>query len=196
MKKRFILYVLIIAWVSLFGFGFYLVKGISAQNIKLNDHIKLLEKNVVSLNETLAQYQRSGHAREKSDAEALDYLRWRFVLKDQVDAANKRLKARTVEINTMKKDKSEANLTYYSLGLSCVLASDFEGAIGAFEEALKYDPKDAQSCYNLGLLYSTYRSDPKNAVKYYEKYIALIPKGDKSEEVKERIDLLKNNRKT
>ena len=74
------------------------------------------------------------------------------------------------------------------------MAVDFKQAIGAYELAVKFNPEDAESYYNLGLLYSTYRQSPKKAIKYYNKYLEFAPKGDKVEAVRERIVTLEGKR--
>ena len=127
---------------------------------------------------------------ERIGREALDYLEWQYVLSDQVSQAAERLTKEIREVRELKKSKELINLLYYNLGLSYTLAVDFDAAIAAFEQALKYKREDAESCYNLGLLYSTYRQNPKRAVKYYKKYLELSPSGLKAGEVKERLDVL------
>lgn len=185
MKKKIIYTAILI--ICVLSFLIYSIGIMTFENVKLKGYTKMLENNVIFLNKALLKYQSGERNIEKREEDALNYIKWRFVLKDQVDEARKRLNARTAEISNMKKDKDSAGLTYYTLGLSCVLASDFDSAIASFEEALKYDPKDSASFYNLGLLYSAYRKNAAKAVEYYKKYLELVPKSAKSDEVRDRI---------
>ena len=164
------------------------------RDIKLKSYAAVLENNIVLLNKNLKQYQESAGERSKLEENAMDYLRWKFVLKEQVDGAGDRLSEKGAALKNMKKDKELANLIYYNLGLSYTMAVNFESAIKAFEEALQYDPKDAWSCYDLGLLYSAYRTDQAKGISYYERYLELAPSGAKAREVKERVDTLKKGR--
>ncbi len=192
MKKIFILSVLVATVVCLAGFGIYIARGLSLQNALLTNHVRLLEKNIDALNGTLRQYQESEKQRLRDEATALNYLKWKFILKDQVSQARDRLTAKSTGMKDVKKDKDLANLIYYNLGLSCILAADFSSAISAFEQAIKYNPKDADSYYDLGLLYSVFSKDQNKAVGYFNRYLELVPKGIKSDDVKERIETLKN----
>jgi len=138
--------------------------------------------------------ERAEQKEERIGREALDYLEWQYVLSDQVSQAAERLTREIRKVRDLKKSKELINLLYYNLGLSYTLAVDFDAAIAAFEKALKYKREDPQSCYNLGLLYSTYRQNPIKAVKYYKKYLKLLPSGPKAGEVKERLDLLQGDK--
>lgn len=160
------------------------------QNVKIKSHSAWLEKNIISLDENLRHYQQTSKAQDKTQKEALDYLRWRFVLKEQVEQASRRFFEKSAGA---RKDKELANLIYYNLGLAHTLSSNFDSAINDFQEALKYDPKDAYSYYNLALLYSTYKQAPQAALSYYKEYQELSPKGLYSEEVADRIKQLQES---
>ena len=174
----------IFSWLALAIFGVLFVR-VRIKNLQLKDEVKILEKNSRQLMQEAMLNQKKRQVNEG----ALDYLEWQFVLKDQVDNGLKQLKARVNAATALKKDKPLLSLLYYNLGLSFTLAMDFNSAIAAFEDAVGQDPKDALSFYNLGLLCSTYRQDPKKAIKYYKKYLELAPANSpKSQEVKRRIE--------
>lgn len=175
--------------VAVMGFVFLKVR---MQNIKLKNSVAVLEQSLGYLNQNLKRYQESRKEEEQYEKGALDYLQWQFALRDQVTQANQRLKDQIKKISDLRKDKALLNLLYYNLGLSFTLAVDFGQAISSFEEALRLDPKDAESCYNLGLLYSTYPKDINKAIKYYKKYLELVSKSAKKPEVEERITALEN----
>jgi tetratricopeptide (TPR) repeat protein len=154
------------------------------QNVRLKTYNAGLEKSVISLNESIRCYQGTSMTQGMFQKEALDYLRWRFVLKEQVEQAGRRFSGKTAGA---RKDRELANLIYYNLGLAHTLAYDFEAAINDFQEALKYDSKDAYSYYNLALLFSTYKETPEKALDCYRKYQEIAPQGLYRAEVRSRI---------
>jgi tetratricopeptide (TPR) repeat protein len=173
----------LVSWLALaIMSSFYILSRI--QNLNLKNKIAILQQSLTSLNESVKKISKE---KDMGEERVLDFLEWQFVLKDQVAQANQRFLDRINKIKDLKKDKSLLNLLYANLGLSYTLALDFDSAIKAFEEAVKFDAQDAYSFYNLGLLYSA-RANPKKAVKYYKKYLELVPSGaPRAEEVKERI---------
>lgn len=175
----------IISWFSLVVFAALFV-AVKLQNIKLSSTCFILEQKTKALSEKVKDCQKS----EDTGQSTLDYLQWQFIVNEQVDKASARLKEEIAKIKDLKKNKDLAGLLYYNLGLSYDLAQDFDSAIKAFEEAVSLQPKDADSYYNLGLLYSTFRMNTKKAVKNYQKYLELAGQGTKADEVRERINTL------
>jgi len=191
-KKSFsiLLTVLIVAtWFLVAVMGFAFVK-VRMQNIKLKNSVAVLGQSMDYLGQNLKKYQDSRKEEEQYEKGVVDYLQWQFALRDQVVQANRRLKDQIKKISDLKKDKALINLLYYNLGLSFTLSVDFGQAITSFDEALKYNPRDADSCYNLGLLHSTYTRDKNKAIKYYKRYLEFAPEGAKKEEVKQMIGTL------
>lgn len=191
-KKSFLILsmaVLVATWflVAVLGFAFMNAR---MQNIKLKKSVAVLEQSLGYLDQNLKKYQDSRKEEEQYEKGVLDYIQWQFALRDQVVQANQRLKEQIKKISDLKKDKALINLLYYNLGLSFTLSVDFGQAISSFDEALKYNPRDADSCYNLGLLHSTYTRDIGKALKYYKRYLELAPEGTRKEEVKQRIGTL------
>jgi len=178
----------IITWACLAVMGFLFVKT-RLQNQRLKNSVAVLGKSLDYLDENLKKSQESNEE-EQYQKKALDYIQWQFALRDQVNQANQRLKEGINKTKDLKRDKALLNLLYYNLGLSFTLSVDFGQAITAFEEALKFDPRDADSCYSLGLLYSVYSRDNKKALRYYKKYLEFAPGGTKRDEVKQRINTL------
>lgn len=175
----------IISWAALAFFGVLLVQS-RIESSRLENKAAFFKENSRLLAEQVKQCQKARAGNE----EAVDYLEWQFVLKDQVVEAAKRLNREVDKIRGLKKNKELLSLLYYNLGLNYTLAVDFDAAIQTFEKAIKFQPNDAESYYNLGLLYSTYRQNPKQAIKYYKKYLELVPSGLKAGEVRERLDVL------
>jgi tetratricopeptide (TPR) repeat protein len=128
--------------------------------------------------------------KEINDTKMLSVLQWQYMLKDQVNQAGQQLLDRVDKAAAAKKDPALLNLLYYNLGLSYTMAVDFDRAIIAFEEAVKYNPHDAQSCYNLGLLYSINAKDADKAAMYYMEYLQQAPSASNAEEVRGKIKAL------
>ena len=162
------------------------------QNLWLKDVIKISEYNLAATNELLNAHKNSRLKEGISDQKAVEYFEWQFVLKEQVKSAGKRLHD-SLKLVSNERNKNElANLLYYNLGLNYMMVLDFSTAAESFQEALKYNPKDAQCDYNLGLLYSVYFKNPQKAVEYYNRNLQIIPDDSQKDLIKERIKALNN----
>jgi tetratricopeptide (TPR) repeat protein len=177
----------IVSWCALAAFSFLYIGAKARYEAAKKTCVALQQKFSV-----LDKQTRSPSSAEnlQSGKQSLDFLEWQFVLRDQVSEAKANLSDRIARLKDTDKDKDLLALLYYNLGLNYTLAVDYPRAITAFEEALKLDPKDSASAYNLGLLYSVYQKDADKAVKYYRKYLELSPSTSKVGDVKQRIALL------
>ncbi len=81
---------------------------------------------------------------------------------------------------------------YYNLGVEYLKTGQYAFAVKAFKESLRLDPKDAFSCYNLGVLYEDYLKEKKQALEYYRKFLKLAPNAEEAPEVKRWIQELIN----
>ena len=176
----------IISWVALAIFASFFAY-LYIQNKGLRASITLLEDRTMSMLEEGNRYQELQKSTKKVEDDVLGFLEWRFVVKEQTAQANQRLLEAAGSIKELKNNKALLNLFYYNLGLSYILSQDFNGAITAFEKALEYKPKDAWSCYDLGLLYSVIGNNVKKAQQYYNKYLELDPAGVYVSDVKIRL---------
>ncbi|MDD2752181.1 MAG: tetratricopeptide repeat protein [Candidatus Omnitrophica bacterium] len=185
---------LLVSWFSVAFFAFLYVST-RIQNLKLKSSLAAETERAKLLSEDNKECQELRREEVKFQDNALNYLEWQFVLKEQVSQAASRLQEKINKVRDAKKDRQLLSLLYYNLGLNNTLAVNFDGAIRAFEEAVDLDPKDADSYYNLGLLYSAFRQNQNKAIHYYEEFLKLVPKGAKPEEVRERITILKGRSK-
>ncbi len=161
------------------------------QNHRARIYEAILEKNIFLLNENLMQYQRSDKEMVfGADNEAASYLKWKFVLKEQVDQTTQIFSDKAAALKNAGKDKVLASLLYYNAGLAQTVNSDFSSAIAAFEEAVRLDPKNGYGYYNLGMLYWAYGKNKAKALHCYKKYMEIFPRGIYSGVVKARIDQL------
>ena len=184
----------IISWVALAIFASFFAY-LYIQNKGLRASITLLEDKTMNMLEEGKRYQELQKSTNKLEDDVMEFLEWKFVVKEQTAQANQRLLDASVKMKDLKKDKALLNLFYYNLGLSYILSQDFSGAIVAFEKALEYKPKDAWSCYDLGLLYSVIGGNAKKAEHYYNKYLELDPVGVYVNDVKMRLKGLKTEKR-
>jgi cytochrome c-type biogenesis protein CcmH/NrfG len=60
---------------------------------------------------------------------------------------------------------------------SCLYSNgDVDGALGQLQQALKYDPKDANSLFNLGVVKWKGKNDPAGAIAAWQRLLATNPK--------------------
>lgn len=180
---------IILSWFAAALFAFLFISA-RVENAKLKNFVAVYQRQLASLKSTTNEYERLKSESAKWRRDSADYLNWQFVLKDQVALSGVKLLNAIGKIPNLKKDKELAGILYYNLGLGYVMVMDFDSAIKAFQMAVSIK-NDADSFYNLGLLYTTYKNNPRQAIKYYEKFLMLAPDSHKVEEVKDRIAALK-----
>ncbi|MCU0651000.1 MAG: tetratricopeptide repeat protein [Candidatus Omnitrophica bacterium] len=67
---------------------------------------------------------------------------------------------------------------YYNLGVGALQKGDFLQAEAAFRRVVELVPTDKEACYNLGVLYEKFLARPKDALKYYLRYVNLADDAD------------------
>jgi tetratricopeptide (TPR) repeat protein len=67
---------------------------------------------------------------------------------------------------------------YYNLGAGALQKGDFIQAEAALRRVVELVPTDKEACYNLGVLYEKYLNRPKDALKYYLRYVNLSDEKD------------------
>jgi tetratricopeptide (TPR) repeat protein len=63
-------------------------------------------------------------------------------------------------------------------------------AIDEYEKALRLNPQDADTHYNLAIIYDEVSKNPKRAIEHYQKYLELKPDAADIDEVKDWITRL------
>jgi len=193
MEKKFksLSVLFIISWIGMLALCVFIV-SLKIQNLWLKDIIKNSEYSFAATNELLNGYKNSRLKEKLSEEKAVEYFEWQFMLKEEAKSAGSRLSS-SIKLVKKERNKNElANLLYYNLGLNNMMILDFNNAAQAFEEALKYNKKDAQSCYNLALIYSVYFKNPRKAVEYYNRYLKIVPDGLGKDLIKDRVSQLNN----
>ncbi len=68
---------------------------------------------------------------------------------------------------------------YKDRGNEFAAENDINGALQAFQQALKYDPSNSRLLYNVGVIYINYLNDPQKGKPYLETYLKLNPSDKK-----------------
>lgn len=76
---------------------------------------------------------------------------------------------------------------HFLAGKSRVNSLDYQGAIESFEKALTANPYSASAHFELACLFENREPDPAAAIYHYQKYLALKPKAENAEIVRQHI---------
>lgn len=87
----------------------------------------------------------------------------------------------------------EEKEAHFQTGRARVNGMDYGGAIEAFQKALEVNPQSGAAHFELGWLYADKQPDPAAAIYHYERYLALRPKADNAETIKQHIFRLKQD---
>lgn len=99
-----------------------------------------------------------------------------------------RLQAKISQLEqTLNKERASY---HYNLAVIHTNANQFDDAIKEYEEVLKVSPDDADSHYNLGILYEEYLKDKQKAIEHYQRYVGLRPDAEDIDDVKVWIERL------
>ena len=83
--------------------------------------------------------------------------------------------------------KKQEALLHYNLGVAYTKEKNYEMALDEYRRALKLNPKDPDTYYNLAILYDDCYKNPKRAIENYKKYLELRPNAPDIDEIKEWI---------
>jgi len=76
---------------------------------------------------------------------------------------------------------------HFLAGKSRANSLDFQGAIESYEKALTANPYSASAHFELACLFETREPDPAAAIYHYQKFLALKPKAETAELVRQHI---------
>ncbi|MDD5020467.1 MAG: tetratricopeptide repeat protein [Candidatus Omnitrophica bacterium] len=79
----------------------------------------------------------------------------------------------------------EAEKYHYNLGAVYTRDKDYENAVKEFNSVLSYNPNDAKTHYNLGIIYDDYFKNKEKARYHYRAFLDLQPESDDAESVRE-----------
>jgi cytochrome c-type biogenesis protein CcmH/NrfG len=95
------------------------------------------------------------------------------------DAVNYFHKALEVDPKDVKVRTEMASCLYYT--------GDVDGALGQLQESLKYEPRDANSLFNLGMIRWKGKNDPTGAIAAWQELLKTNPKLDRRPVVEQMI---------
>lgn len=84
-------------------------------------------------------------------------------------------------------DKEEALKYHYNLALAYDLNHRYKEAVWEYKKALEIAPDDADTHYNLGIVYDDHIKDREKAIFHYHKYLELCPDAEDAATVEEWI---------
>src|ERR1041385_7483050 len=86
---------------------------------------------------------------------------------------------------------AEEQEAHFQTGRARVNGMDYGGAIEAFQKALEVNPHSGAAHFESGWLYAEKQPDPAAAIYHYERYLALRPKAENGETIRQHILRLK-----
>jgi LysM repeat protein len=94
---------------------------------------------------------------------------------------------------TGSSQQDEEKEAHFQTGRARVNGMDYGGAIEAFQMALEVNPHSSAAHFELGWLLAEKQPDPAAAIYHYEQYLALRPKPDNAETIRQHIFRLKQD---
>lgn len=104
------------------------------------------------------------------------------------DEKIRQLKEKVEELDELRK-QSEVTF-YYNLGVVYAMNGLYTEAVEAYKKALKADPQDASSHYNLGIIYEDHFNNIPKALRHYEAFERLSPDKRKVRQVGDWIKMM------
>lgn len=87
--------------------------------------------------------------------------------------------------------QDEEKEAHFQTGRARVNAMDYSGAVEAFQKALEVNPHSGAAHFELGWLYADKQPDAAAAIYHYERYLALRPRAENAETIRQHIYRLK-----
>jgi len=190
---RRLIFIILLSWAAIpIMAGFFIYFALINANLKRAN--TLFGEKFMQMSGELQKCRDSHTASDIAEANALEFVEWQFVVREQSLRLARRLEEEISKQKETKKNYPLLNAMHYNLGISYINAMDFASAIAEFQKALKYKSDDKWSFYNLGLLYSTYSQDIRKAIENYKKFLSLEPRDELAETVRQRIESLTNGK--
>lgn len=149
---------------------------------RILDRLPSLEKELVSLRDSMKRKETALSERERE----LE------VLKAELDRREQRLikaermltlLART-QMEVMTAADTEKRDLHYNMGVAYAREGRFQEAEREYLKALRLDPSDAATHYNLAILYDDVLGNKRRAVLHYRKYLSLSPHSEDVDNVR------------
>ena len=94
---------------------------------------------------------------------------------------------------TGSSQSDEEKEAHFQTGRARVNGMDYGGAIEAFQKAIEVNPHSGAAHFELGWLFADKQPDPAAAIYHYDRYLALRPKADNAETIRQHILRLKQD---
>ncbi len=142
---------------------------------KVQKTIDTKEANLQRVQQRLDEIEKAAAANKKAEDEKL--------------AKDKKVLEKKV-LKTASAIKKERGVYHYNLGVAYAQAKFYGEAIEEYEKSIKFAPENADTYYNLGVLYETVEADTEKAIANYRRYLELNPAPEDIDEIRERIKRL------
>ncbi|MBT3295436.1 MAG: tetratricopeptide repeat protein [Verrucomicrobia bacterium] len=163
--------------------------SVSGETTKQKKVIRKLLDRIPELEKDLAATQ--SRERETS-AELSERDREMRTLKAELERREKRLKKAERVAMLLAKTRTEVNYVgttrqrdmHYNMGVVFANRGQFKEAEREYLRALRQDPADADTHYNLGVLYDQSLKEYRKAASHYRRYLKLRPQSPDANEVR------------
>ncbi len=168
--------------------------GVTDETAKQKAVIHKLLERIPELEEELAETQ----SRERvQSAELSQRERELRALKAELDKREERLKKAERVAALLAKTQTEVQFVgttrqrdvHYNMGVVFANRGQFKEAEREYLRALRLDPADADTHYNLGVLYEQSLKEYRKAASHYRRYLKLRPDAEDANEVRIWITL-------
>jgi len=108
-------------------------------------------------------------------------------LKARQEAEVEKKADQTSQLEAARRLKERKLAYHYNLGLSYDRSGQYKKAVSEYKKALEVAPDDADTHYNLAIIYDDCLKDKKKAIEHYRRYLQLRPDAKDAERVAEWI---------
>ena len=117
-----------------------------------------------------------------------------LLLQDELEAQKNSLDALRAEYDHFViQTSAEKEKLYLELGAAYIKAKMFVEAISAYEALIKFNPKNAQAHYALGLLYKQQENDYVKAIDHLKQYLKYNPGASDKADIEYLIQMLQEH---
>ncbi|MDE0838802.1 MAG: tetratricopeptide repeat protein [Kiritimatiellae bacterium] len=163
-------------------------EALSGQEAYQTSMANMLEK-VPSLEQELAQMKSAGDSKDvtiRSKERELKTLRQELERRELRIIKAERMaelleKTRT---DVRKASENEKRDMHFNMAVVYVKEANYRAAEKEYLHALRIDPTDADTHYNLAILYDDHMVDPRRAARHYRSYLKLAPNSEDVDRVK------------
>jgi cytochrome c-type biogenesis protein CcmH/NrfG len=100
-------------------------------------------------------------------------------------------KAIEVYSRALEQDPKNADVRT-DLGIMYRRKGEFDRAVAEFQKAAEMNPTHVNSRYNLGIVLLHDKSDMKGAIKAWEDFLKVEPKGERADTIRDRLEKMRS----